>query len=100
MGRVVAKAIHRETGRETRELVLGHLQRGGSPNPEDRLLALRYGSAAVRMVREGRFGTMVALRPPDVIGVPLEDAIARIRTVPLDSDVLLTARALGVCMGD
>ncbi len=97
---VVADEIYERTGRETRELVLGHLQRGGGPNAYDRLLALRFGAAAVKLVGEGAFGTMVALDPPNVLAVPLEEAVANIKTVPLDGDVMQTARALGTCMGD
>lgn len=100
IGKVVSEQIHELTGRETRELVLGHLQRGGGPNAYDRLLALRFGAAAVRMVQQGRFGTMVALDPPDVLAVPLAEAISRIKTVPLDSDTIQTARSLGICLGD
>jgi phosphofructokinase-like protein len=100
VSRVLAEEIASRTGRETREMVLGHLQRGGGPNAYDRLLALRFGAAAVRMVAEGRFGTMVALDPPRVLAVPLEEAVAHIKTVPLDSDVVETARALGICLGD
>jgi 6-phosphofructokinase 1 len=100
VGEQVADAIHARTEHETRELVLGHLQRGGGPNAYDRLLALRFGTAAVRMVGEGRFGTMVALDPPKVLAVPLRDATAKIRTVPLDSDVVQTARSLGISLGD
>jgi len=96
----VADEIHQRTGRETRELVLGHLQRGGGPNAYDRLLALRFGAGAVKLVNEEAFGTMVALDPPDVLAVPLEEAVATIKTVPLEGDVMQTARALGVCMGD
>ncbi len=100
MAEVVAREINERTGRETRELVLGHLQRGGGPNAYDRLLALRFGAAAVRFVQEGAFGTMVALDPPDVLAVPLADAIARTKTVPVDGDEVRTARAMGICMGD
>ena len=100
MAKRVADEIHERTGHETRELVLGHLQRGGAPTAYDRLLALRFGSAAVRLVAEERFGTMVALDPPRVLAVPLEEAIAHIKTVPLDSDVVETARAMGICLGD
>lgn len=100
VAKLVADEIYDRTGRETRELVLGHLQRGGGPNAYDRLLALRFGAAAVRLVSEGEFGTMVALDPPNVLAVPLEEAIATIKTVPLDAEVLDTARALGICMGD
>ncbi len=100
MAQQVAMDIEERTGRETRHLVLGHLQRGGSPNSYDRLLALRFGAAAVKLVRDGRFGCMVALDPPDVLAVPLGEAIARIKTVPVDGDIVQTARALGTCMGD
>jgi len=100
MAEVVAEAITEATGRETRSLVLGHLQRGGSPNAYDRLLALRFGAAAVGLVEKGQFGCMVALDPPDVLAVPLAEAIAKTKLVPLDGDVLQTARAMGTCMGD
>ncbi|MFQ5537836.1 MAG: 6-phosphofructokinase [Gemmatimonadota bacterium] len=97
---VVTEEIEARTGRETRTLVLGHLQRGGGPNSYDRLLALRFGSAAVRLIKEGGFGCMVALNPPHVQAVPLGQAISRNKTVPLDSDVIETARSLGICLGD
>jgi 6-phosphofructokinase 1 len=100
MAEVVAEAISEKTGRETRSLVLGHLQRGGSPNAYDRLLALRFGTAAVRLVGEGQFGCMVALVPPEVLAVPLAEAIAKTKLVPLDGDVVQTARAMGTCLGD
>jgi ATP-dependent phosphofructokinase / diphosphate-dependent phosphofructokinase len=100
MAERVAADIERLTGKETRSLVLGHLQRGGSPIAYDRLISLRFGAAAVRCVADGAFGTMVALDPPDVRAVPLEQAIERLRTVPLDSDVMQTARALDICFGD
>ncbi len=100
MAQQVAMDIEERTGRETRHLVLGHLQRGGGPNSYDRLLALRFGAAAVKLVRDGRFGCMVALDPPNVLAVPLGEAIARIKTVPVDGDIVQTARALGTCMGD
>lgn len=96
----LAAAIHERTGKETRSLVLGHLQRGGSPNAYDRLLALRFGAAAVRLVLEGSFGCMVALDPPDVLAVPLDDALRDANLVPVDGEVVHTARALGTSFGD
>jgi 6-phosphofructokinase 1 len=96
----VARGIQEETGKETRTVVLGHLQRGGRPTTFDRLLALRFGAAAVRMVAEHTFGVMVALDPPTVQAVPLEVATERMKTVPLDCDTILTARDLGICLGD
>lgn len=96
----LAKEIAEATGRETRSLVLGHLQRGGTPTAYDRLIALRFGAAAVRCVANGDFGNMVALDPPDIRSVPLADAVEHIRTVPLDSDTVQTARDLGISLGD
>jgi ATP-dependent phosphofructokinase / diphosphate-dependent phosphofructokinase len=96
----IASEIGERTGRETRSLVLGHLQRGGTPTGYDRLIALRFGAAAVRCVARGDFGTMVALNPPDINAVPLEDAIRQIKTVPVHSDTVETARELGISMGD
>ena len=100
IGDKVAHSIEQMTGKETRSLVLGHLQRGGSPTTFDRLLGLRFGSAAVRLVAEGQFGKMVALQAPRIVGVPLEEAIAKPRRVSLDSDTVLTARDLGISFGD
>ena len=96
----LARQIAERTGRETRSLVLGHLQRGGSPTAYDRLIPLRFGAAAVRCVAEGRFGTMVALDPPDIHAVPLEEAVREIKRVPVDSDTIRTARDLGISFGD
>lgn len=100
IGEKVAAALEAHTGQDTRVVVLGHLQRGGSPTTRDRLLALRFGAAAVRALEEGEDGIMVALDPPTVRYVPLEKATARLKTVPLDHDLMLTARDLGVSFGD
>ncbi|MBI3185649.1 MAG: ATP-dependent 6-phosphofructokinase [Myxococcales bacterium] len=100
IGQRVAEEIARLTGKETRALVLGHLQRGGGPTTFDRLLGLRFGAAAVRALAEGKVNVMVALDPPQVKTIDLGQAIERIKTVPLDSDTVLTARSLGVCLGD
>ena len=96
----VAHEIEQTTGRETRTMVLGHLQRGGTPTAYDRLIALRFGAAAVRAVAAGRFGTMVALDPPEVRAVPLADAIRHLKRVPVDGDTVQTARDLGISFGD
>ncbi len=100
VGSLVARVIGERTGKETRSLVLGHLQRGGSPTTFDRLLALRFGAAAVRAVAEKAFGVMVAFAPPEIVQVPLVDVIGRPKNVPLDCDTLLTARQLGISLGD
>jgi ATP-dependent phosphofructokinase / diphosphate-dependent phosphofructokinase len=88
------------TGKECRYVVLGHLQRGGSPSAYDRVLASRFGCAAVDMVRTGQFGVMVALRSPDIVSVPLEQVVGRVRNVPVNGDVVRAARDLNMCLGD
>ena len=100
IGEKLARQIEGGTGHETRSLVLGHLQRGGEPIAYDRLLALRFGSAAVELVRDGCLGCMVALRPPEVLAVPLKEAVAKLKLVPTDGDLVRTARSLGVSFGD
>ena len=100
IGQKVASALEALTGQETRTVVLGHLQRGGSPTTRDRLLALRFGAAAVRALEAGESGCMVALDPPTVRYVPLQEATARLKNVPLKHDLILTARDLGVSFGD
>ena len=100
IGEIVADEIAARTGKETRAVVLGHLQRGGRPTTFDRLLALRFGAAAVRFIAEGQFDTMVALDPPEVVAVPLANAIANRKSVPLDCDTVQTARDLGISFGD
>jgi 6-phosphofructokinase 1 len=99
-GERVAKEIHEITGKETRCVVLGHLLRGGTPTTFDRLISLRFGAAAVRALAEGQNGVMVALDPPIVRYVPLAEATNRMKTVPIDCDIILTARDLGVSFGD
>jgi phosphofructokinase-like protein len=96
----VARAIEHHTGKETRSLVLGHLQRGGSPTTYDRLLALRFGAAAVRAIADRTFGVMVGLTGTDITRIPLENVVGRAKNVPLDSDTVRTARDLGISLGD
>jgi 6-phosphofructokinase 1 len=100
IGNHVAEAIAQRTGKETRCLVLGHLQRGGTPTTFDRLLALRLGAAAVRAVAQGDFGCMVGLTAQSIVRVPLDDVVSRIKHVPLDGDTVCTARELGINLGD
>lgn len=100
IGHQVAAEIERRTGKETRAVVLGHLQRGGMPSPWDRQLCTRYGVSAVEMIAAGRFGVMVALTGEGIEPVPLEKAIARIRRVPADGEIVRVARALGSTFGD
>jgi ATP-dependent phosphofructokinase / diphosphate-dependent phosphofructokinase len=81
IGNLLAREIEKRTGFETRSVVLGHIQRGGSPSAFDRVLATRYGIGAIDMVHRGEFGCMAALRGNKIISVPLLDAIAKNRTV-------------------
>jgi 6-phosphofructokinase 1 len=100
IGDRVAERLEEMTGKDTRVVNLGHLLRGGGPTARDRLLALRFGAAAVRGLARGCYNCMVALDPPDVRYVPLHMATRRLKTVPLDSDLICTARELGICFGD
>jgi len=100
VGIIVADQLEDMTGREARCVVLGHLQRGGGPTAFDRVLATRFGGAAVELIRRGVFGRMVANNPPDIVPIPLADVVGRTKTVPLDSDLVKTARSLGVSLGD
>ncbi|MBA3013418.1 MAG: ATP-dependent 6-phosphofructokinase [Proteobacteria bacterium] len=100
IGDWVAKEIRQLTEKDTRSLVLGHIQRGGSPTTFDRLLALRFGAAAVRMVEENLFGHMVALVNGDMQRVTLEEATRKRKMVDINDDKVLTAREIGICLGD
>jgi phosphofructokinase-like protein len=97
---VVAAQLEEKTGKETRHVVLGHLQRGGAPTSFDRVLATRLGRKAVDLVLKGQFGCMVANHPPDMVAVPLEEIVGKTKQVPLDSDLIETARAIGISLGD
>jgi 6-phosphofructokinase 1 len=96
----LAREIQERTGKESRSLVLGHLQRGGTPTSFDRMLSLRFGAAAVRLAEEGRWGSMVAYDPPEMTAVPLGEAVASLKTVPIEGDTVRTARELGISFGD
>jgi 6-phosphofructokinase len=100
IGAQVAARLEELMGKETRSVVLGHLQRGGAPTSFDRVLATRMGGKAVDLLLNGQTDQMVAFHPPDIVGVPLADIVGKTRNVPLNSDVLATARALGVTFGD
>jgi 6-phosphofructokinase 1 len=84
IGEALARVIEERTGRESRAVVLGHIQRGGTPTPFDRVLATRFGLAAVDAVHDGATGVMVALRGTDIVRVPLSVAIAQLKLVPLE----------------
>ena len=100
MGVKVGHELEQLVGRETRVVVLGHLLRGGSPTSFDRLVALRFGAAAVRALEAGHSSVMVSLEPPHVRYQPLEALVGRMKRVSLASDTIITARDLGICFGD
>jgi 6-phosphofructokinase 1 len=96
----IAREISRITGKESRSLVLGHLQRGGMPTGYDRLLATRFGGAAVRAVADQKWGHMVALQSPNIVTIPIEEALREPKRVDPMHDTVQTARACGVSFGD
>lgn len=100
IGERVAHELAARTGKEARTVVLGHLLRGGSPTAFDRLSALRFGAAAVRALDQGLSGVMVALGIEGVNHVALADVAGHMRAVPASSDTVLTARDLGIALGD
>ena len=100
VGEYVAKKITEGTGLETRVTELGHLQRGGSPTPFDRILATGFGVAACWLAMKGTFGQMVALHGNKVEAVPLKDAIAHLKLVTPQTQKVLAARSVGTSFGD
>lgn len=92
--------IQRITGKETRSIVLGHLQRGGSPTGYDRLLATRFGAAAVQAVADRKWGHMVALQSPNIVTLPIEQVMAEVKRVDPNHDVVQAARMMGISFGD
>jgi 6-phosphofructokinase 1 len=99
IGQHLQKHLEEITGRETRCVVLGHLQRGGRPNAFDRMLATNFGSCAVRALANGESGVMVALQAGDVVTVPITEAIKNIKTVPPNGQLVRTARDTGISFG-
>ncbi|MBI4829535.1 MAG: ATP-dependent 6-phosphofructokinase [Nitrospinae bacterium] len=100
VGEMVAQEIERITHLETRCTVLGHLQRGGSPSAFDRILATRYGAAAVFHAHEGHFDHMVALRTPKIVAIPMTEALHQMKRVEVTGSHVVTARRVGISFGD
>jgi 6-phosphofructokinase 1 len=100
VGNTIGDAIGLFANKEVRVSVLGHIQRGGSPSPYDRVLATRFGVAAVDLVAEGQFGKMVALRADSIVAVDIAKAIGQLKTVRPDGELVRTARAIGIGFGD
>jgi 6-phosphofructokinase 1 len=99
IGHHLAAELSERTGKEARCVVLGHMQRGGSPNAFDRMLATNFGAAAVRALARGKSGVMVALHAANIRTVPLEEAVATLKTVPPESQLVRTARDVGISFG-
>lgn len=100
IGRLIADEIARRTGAETRVTILGHVQRGGSPVPLDRVLGSAFGVAAVDLVAQGKFDRMVAWQNRRVVDVPLAEAVAACQRVDPNDTLVHTARGLGISFGD
>jgi len=96
----IAREIESRGGYEVRATVLGHIQRGGTPVPSDRILATRFGIEAARLAVEGKFGSMVALRGDEIVAVPLADAIGHLKRVDEKGQLIQEARAIGMVFGD
>ncbi|MBE0646548.1 MAG: 6-phosphofructokinase [Bacteroidales bacterium] len=99
-GRYIADAIKTKTGMETRETILGYIQRGGSPSPMDRVLATRFGASAVELIAQQKFGQMVNLEGNKISSIPLSDVGGKLRLVPMDLPLIHKTRKMGVCFGD
>jgi phosphofructokinase-like protein len=100
VGILIGNAIAAGSNKEVRVSVLGHIQRGGSPSPFDRVLATRFGVAAVELIAEGEFGKMVALRASRIVAVDMAQAIGHLKSVRPDGELVHTARAIGIGFGD
>jgi len=100
IGKVVADNIMKNTGRETRVTVLGHLQRGGSPTPYDRILATKFGAFAIGLAAKKKFGKMASLKGNEIVEVNIADAISKQKLVKPDNQAVLAARAIGISFGD
>ena len=96
----LAQLIQKKTGKESRSLTLGHLQRGGQPTGYDRLLATRFGGAAIKAIEDKQWGTMLALQSPHIVTLPLEEVLRERKRVDPTHDIVQTARATGVSFGD
>jgi ATP-dependent phosphofructokinase / diphosphate-dependent phosphofructokinase len=100
IGEVVAKRIEENTGRETRVTVLGHLQRGGSPTPFDRILSTKFGAFAVELAASRKFGRMVALKGSDIKNVKIIDAISQQKLVKPETQAVFAAKSVGISFGN
>lgn len=100
IGEHLEKTLAERTGKEARSIVLGHLQRGGTPTTYDRLISLRFGAAAIRAIEEGDLDKLAVMKENRISRVPISSIANKIKTVPLDGDTVQTARDLGISLGD
>jgi 6-phosphofructokinase 1 len=100
VGILIGDAIHESLEQDVRTTVLGHIQRGGSPSPFDRILATRFGVEAVELAAQGNFGRMVCLRAGEIESVSLDDAVRAVRLVDPGGSLVCAARAVGITFGD
>ena len=100
IGHIVTAELDQMIDQETRCVVLGHLQRGGGPTTFDRVLSSQYGTHAVRLIVQKKFGEMVCSDPPDILNVPIADAVHEIRNVDPNGSAIQTAKGMGICFGD
>lgn len=96
----ISQIIKEKTNLETRETILGYIQRGGSPSPMDRILATRYGAHAVELIAEQKFGLMVCKDGETITSVPLDQVGGRLKLVPADYPLIKKSRKMGICFGD
>jgi 6-phosphofructokinase len=96
----LAKELEKATGHEIRVTVPGHIQRGGSPCPYDRVLSTRFGVAAAELIEQKKYGSMVAMRNNTVVPVPLSEVAGKLKTVQPDCELIRTAKSIGICFGD
>jgi len=100
IGNLIGNAVGHGSGKEVRVSVLGHIQRGGTPSPFDRILATRFGVAAVDLIAAGGFGMMVALHGDSIISVDVAHAIGHLKSVDPQGELVRAARAIGIGFGD
>jgi 6-phosphofructokinase 1 len=99
-GSFIAKQITKMTNLETRETILGYIQRGGSPSPQDRILATRYGAHAAELIHQHKFGNMVSLQGNDITHIPLAEVGGRIKLVPANHELIDRGRHMGISFGE
>lgn len=100
IGYRVAKELEEATGLESRTSVLGYLQRGGTPSPNDRVLATQFGVAAADFLARGDFGKLIAMHDNEIVGIPLEECAGKVKNISLEDPLIATGRSVGICFGD